>query len=251
MKKSKWFVVIAVWLTAYLSMSGIADCAAEEKTWDISFLGTLKVPAQLEIVDAKDVITEIGKISEKIEKENVAKGVKPAARIISPQEVIAALEKNHVGIYELALKNKGSYNTAFVITFKFPREFEAAGVNFFDSLQKMDKNQQAEVHKQILAGMDTAYAKIPDLKGILEMEILEFYPFEQMTNANAEMISVGGSVAFRMYKIIEPAAVKVYFIKKNKQFYVFGLINSGQDRKLWEDMTKKMLSDAQWKITLD
>ncbi len=250
MQKSKLFMVIVV-MTTFLVMAGTAYGASKEtstKDWNIQFLGTLQVPAQLEIVDAKDVITAIGKISEKVEKEKAAKGQKPTAEVMSAQDIAANLEKNNVGIYEFALKNNGTYNTAWVIAFKMPEEFKPTGLSFFDRIQKMDKKQQAELQTQIISGMNKVFTEVPELKDIFEMEILEFYPFEQMTNKNAQIVSVGGSVAFRMYKMIQPAAFKVYFIKKNTQMYVFGVINSGPDRKMWDNMTQEMLGSARWKI---
>lgn len=251
MQKRKLFVVVFVLLTTFWVMIGTAYGAPKEsgtKEWDISFLGTLQVPAQLEIVDAKDVIMAIGKVAEKVEKEKAAKGQKTTTEVMSAQDIAANLEKNKVGIYEFALKNNGTYNTALVIVFKMPEEFNPTGLSFFDRLQKMDKKQQAEIQKEIITGTNKVFAESPELKDIFEMEILEFYPFEHMTNKNAQIVSVGGSVAFRMYKIIQPSALKVYFIKKNTQMYVFGVINSGPDRKMWEDMTKIMLDGAQWRI---
>lgn len=250
MQKRKLFALVFVMMT-FLVMAGTAYGAPKEtstKDWHIQFLGTLQVPAQLEIVDAKDVIMAIGKISEKVEKEKAAKGQKTTTEIMSAQDIAANLEKNNVGIYEFALKNNGTYNTALAITFKMPEEFKATGLTFFDNIQKMDKKQQTELQKQIITGMNKVFTEVPELKDIFEMEILEFYPFEHMTNKNAQIVSVGGSVAFRMYKMIHPAAFKVYFIKKNTQMYVFGVINSGPDRKMWEDMTKTMLGGARWKI---
>ena len=251
MQKRKLVVIVFVLLTSLWIMLETAYGAPREsaaKEWDISFLGTLQVPAQLEIVDAKDVIKVIGEIAEKVEKEKAAKGQKTTTEVVSAQDMVASLERNNAGIYELALKNKGTYNIALVIAFKMPEEFKSTGLSFFDKLQTMDKKQQAEIQRQIINITTVALKEVPNLKDVFEMEVLEFYPFEQMTNKNAQIVSVGGSVAFRTYKIIQPAALKVYFIKKNTQMYVFGVMNSGPDRKMWDDMTKTMLGGAKWKI---
>ena len=251
MRNRKIFVVLVVLVTAFLVMAGTAYGASKEnsnKDWNISFLGTMQVPAQLEIVDCKDVLVEMTKINEKLATAKPAKAQKPNEKVTSPEEVAAAFEKNNIGIYEFALKNNGTYNTAWVFAAKIPDELKPAGITLFDELKATDKKQQAEIHRKILKGMDEFFTKVPDLTEIFQMEILEFYPFEQMTNKNAQIVSVGGSVVFRMYKLIQPAAFKVYFIKKNSELYVFGVVNSGPDRKMWDNMSKEMLSSARWKL---
>lgn len=245
------FVVLVALVTTFLMMVGTAYGAPKEngtKDWDISFLGTMQVPAKLEIVDCKDVLVELMKISQEMEKTKPASTKKTNEVVISPEEVAAAFTKNKFGIYEFALKNNGTYNTAMVFAFKMPDELKLSGMTFFDELQKIDKKQQAAIHKQIVTGMNEVFTKCPELKDTFQMEILEFYPFEQMTNKNAQIVSVGGSVAFRMYKLIQPAAFKVYFIKKNTDLYVFGVVNSGQDRKMWDNLSKEMLMSARWKL---
>lgn len=249
MGKSKYFIVVVVLLANFMAMMGIAYGAPKEemkKAWNISFLGTLQVPAQLEIVDGKDVMVEIMKLSEKMEKSYPSKKKNPEVKNTTPEEIAATFDENKIGFYEFALKNNGTYNIALVFAGKLPANMNAGGIAFFETLKSTDKQKQEEIHKLILTKMDEIYEKAPDFKDMFQMEILEFYPFEQMTNKNAQIISVGGSVALRTFKLIQPAAFKVYFINKNSELYVFGVINSGQDRKLWDDMSKEMLSSARW-----
>jgi len=227
--------------TGYCAVKG-----EEKKDWNISFLGTFQVPAQLEIVDGKEVIIEVLKMSEKMGEQNTPTKEKLSANTVSPEAITAFFEENKIGLYELALKNNGSYNVALLFAGKLPADMNADGVAFLADLKGIDKKQQEEIHTLLQKQINDMYAQNPEMKDIFEIEILEFYPFEQLTNKNAEMISIGASVAVRAFKLIQPGACKVYFINKNSELYVFGIINSGQDRKLWDNMSKEMLSNARW-----
>ena len=249
----KWFVVCMVLTTVFFGVAGTAYGAAKEsagyKDWNITFLGTLQVPGELEIIDYKDVVAELLKVIDKEEKLKQIQREKQDINgtAVSPEEIMAVLEKYNLGIYQFALKNNGSYNTAFVLAAEIPEELKAEGLALFDELLRQDKKNQEAIHREIIKGLDEAYAAAPEVKDIFQMEFLEFYPFEQLTNKNVQIVSVGGSVAVRLFKLVMPAAAKVYFIKNNKDMYVFGVVNSGPDRKLWDNMSKDMLSKAHWK----
>lgn len=249
MSRRKYFIVLVVLLANILNMTGVV-CAAPkvetQKDWNISFLGTLQVPAQLEIVDGKDVFGQMMKVAETMGKSNPSKIDSPKVKAVSPEEIAAMFDDNKFGLYEFALKNNGTYNVAIVFAGKIPASMNAAGITFFNTLKSTDKQKQEELHKTILKGLNDIYVKAPEMKDVLQLEILEFYPFEQITNKKAQIVSVGGSVALRTYKMIQPAAFKIYFINKNSELYVFGVINSGQDRKMWDNMSKEMLSSARW-----
>lgn len=239
--------------TTFFGVAGTAYGAEKEslgyKDWNIAFLGTLQVPGGLEIVDYKDVVAELLKVIDKEEKLKQIQQEKQDINgtAVSPEEIMAALEKYNLGIYQFALKNNGSYNTAFVVVAEIPEELKPEGLALFDKLLRQDKKNQEAIHREIIKGMDEVYAAAPETKDIFQMEFLEFYPFEQLTNKNAQIVSVGGSVAFRLFKLVMPAATKVYFIKNNKDMHVFGVVNSGPDRKLWDNMSKDMLKKARWK----
>lgn len=249
----KWFVVCVVLASAFLGVAGTAYGAPKEeashKDWNIAFLGTLPVQSGLEIVDYKDVVAAMMKV---VNQEERAKQIQRESQdisgtAVSPEELLAALEKYNLGIYQFALKNNGSYNTAVVLAAEIPEELKPAGLALFDELLRQDKKKQEATYGQIIKGMDELYRAAPEAKDVFQMEFLEVYPFEQLTNKNAQIVSVGGSVALRIFKLVMPAAVKVYFIRNNTDMYVFGVVNSGPDRKLWDNMSKDMLSKACWK----
>lgn len=214
--------------------------------WNISFLGALPVPAQMEIIDIKDVLIELSKLNAKTEEQNPPKDNNLKKKVMSPEEIAAVFETYNIGVYEFAIKNNGTYNTALAFAGKAPAQMNANGIKFFNRLQTTSKQQQKEIHMAILKGIDEVYAKKPDLKNVFELEILEFYPFEHISNKNVEIISIGGSMAIRTFKLIQPAAFKVYFINKNAELYIFAVINSGLDRKMWDQMSQDMLTNAQW-----
>ena len=250
MRIEKYVVVCAVVMMVFGSMIGTTYGAPSEegkKDWNISFLGTMQVPDQLEIVDGKDVILEMVKIDEKAKKEHPVKVADLKAKTFSPQEITEAFEKNNIGVYQFALKNHGSYNTAFVFVGKLPAQYNVNGVTFFDTLKNMNRKKQEEVHKMILKGIGDVYAKDPELKNVFDVEILEFYPFKQIDNENAKIVSVGGSLAVRTFKLVQPFAFKTYIVNKNSEIYIFTILDSGSDRKIWDKMTKEMLKTAQWK----
>lgn len=245
----KYIFVFTFILTILGSIAGTTYGAQKpevKKDWNISFLGTMKVPAQLEIVDGKDVIEEIVKFSEKVNKSHPAKDTISKVQTLSPEDIAEAFTNNNIGVYQFALKNNGSYNIAMVFAGKLPAKYNTTGLTFFDKLKNTNQQQQVEIHQLILKGMDDIYTKVPDLQDLFQLEILEFYPFEQMDNKNVQIVSVGGSVAVRTFKLIQPFALKTYIINKNSEIYIFGVLNSGPDRKIWDDMTKKMLSTARW-----
>ena len=249
----KWFVICVVLAATFFSMAGTTYGAAKEeagsKDWNIAFLGTVQVPGGLEIVDYKDVLAEMMKVIDQEEKLKQIQQEKQdlGGTSVSAEEVLASLEKYNLGIYQLALKNSGTYNTAVVLAMEIPEELKPAGFAMFDELLKQDKKKQEAIYGEIVKGLDGLYAATPEVKNVFQMEILEFYPFEQLTNKNAQIVSVGGSVALRFFKLVMPAAAKMYFIKNNTNLYVFGVVNSGPDRKLWDNMSKDMLSKARWK----
>ena len=249
----RWFVIGLVLSVAFFGVAGTAYGAAKEKAasrnWNIAFLGTLPVQGGLEIVDYKDVVAAMMKV---INQEEKAKQIQRESQdisgtVVSPEEVLAALEKYNLGVYQWALKNNGTYNTAVVFVAEIPDEIKPMSLALFDELLKQDKKKQEAIYGQIVKGMDELYSEAPEAKDVFQMEFLEFYPFEQVTNKNAQIVSVGGSVALRIFKLVMPAALKVYFIKNNTDMYVFGVVNSGPDRKLWDNMSKDMLSKAHWK----
>ena len=249
MEFKKHIIIFTVIMTIFGAMVETAYGAPKpevKKDWNISFLGTVQVPAQLEIVDVIDVIGEYLKFSEKISKDNLSKNTPPKVKIPTSEEIAELFTSNNIGVYQLALKNNGSYNTVFIITGKIPKQYNTNGIKFFNTLTNIDPQKQEELHKLILKGMDEIYTKVPDLQNLFQLEILEFYPFEKMTNKNAQIISAGGSVAVRTFKLIQPMALKVYFVNKSSEIYLFGVIGSGPDRKMWDDMTKEMLSTARW-----
>ena len=249
----KWFVVGMVLAAAFWGVAGTAYGAAKEEAasrdWNIAFLGTLPVLGGLEIVDYKDVVAAMMKVIDKEEKLKQIQQEKQdvSGTAVSPEELLAALEKYNLGVYQFALKNNGSYNTAVVLVAEIPEEFKPAGLSLFDELLRQDKKKQEAIYGQIVKGMDELYRAAPEAKDVFQIEFLEFYPFEKLTNKNAQIVSVGGSVALRIFKLVMPAAVKVYLIRNNTDMYVFGVVNSGPDRKLWDNMSNDMLSKARWK----
>lgn len=249
--KRKYLILLAVLVTTLLPMMGTVYGAPKEeskKLWNIPFLGTMQVPDRVEIVDGKDVVGQIMKMSNSMAKANSSPAKRSNVKMSSPEEISAMFDDNKIGIYEFAVKNNGAYNIALVFAGKIPTEGNASGLAFFEKLKNSDKEKQVEIHKIILNGINEAYGKVPELKDMFELEILEFYPFEQLTNKNAQIISVGGSVAVRTFKMIRPVAFKVYFINKDSELYVFGVINSGLDRQMWDTMSKEMLSSARWSL---
>ncbi|MDU4962327.1 MAG: hypothetical protein E6X17_16845 [Sporomusaceae bacterium] len=247
MKKQLFAVLAILTMLAAATVTGHSAPAAASRDWTIDFMGTLQVPVQLEIVDAKEVILGIEQISR---HERAAKGMNTEADALQAQELAAALARNNIGIYQLALKRDNSYHTAIAFAAKLPEEMLPIGLGLFEELQSMDQQQQTEIRQRFLAEIETGLAASPELAELFNVEVLELYPFEQMTSKSAQIVSVGGSLAFRMYKLIQPAAFKVHFIRRNSQMYVFGVMNSGTDRRLWEDMTQAMLASAQWRLLL-
>ena len=78
MRLKKYIIVFTVIMTVFGAMIEItygAPKLKEKRDWNIPFLGTLQVPAQLEIVDGKDVIREIITFDEKVKKSNPSKGI--------------------------------------------------------------------------------------------------------------------------------------------------------------------------------
>lgn len=249
MNFKKYIAMLTVVITVSVTMLATAYGAPKpelKKDWDISFLGTMQVPEQLEIIDGKDVIEEVMKFSEKASKAYPLKPTAPKVKAPSFEDVSEFFTTNNIGVYQLALKNNGSYNTAILFAGKIPAKNNTNQLIFFDKLKNTDPQKQKELHTLILKGIDEAYTKVPDLQNLFQLEIIEFYPFERMTSQNVEMISMGGSIAVRTFKLIQPAAFKIYVINKNAEIYIFGVINSGPDRKMWDDMTKEMLSNLQW-----
>ena len=249
MNFKKYITMLTVVMTVSITMLATAYGAPTpelKKDWDISFLGTMQVPAQLEIVDGKDVIEEVMKFSEKASKAYPMKSTVPKMKAPSFEDVSQFFTTNNIGVYQLALKNNGSYNTAILFAGKVPAKNNTNELIFFDKLKNTDSQKQKELHTLILKGIDEAYTKVPDLQNLFQLEIIEFYPFERIISQNVEMIGMGGSVAVRSFKLIQPAAFKIYVINKNAEIYVLGVINSGPDRKMWDDMTKDMLSNMQW-----
>ncbi|MBC8016512.1 MAG: hypothetical protein H7X79_12315 [Sporomusaceae bacterium] len=247
MRLEKYAIVITVIMTVFGATIGTthgAPKSEEKKDWNIPFLGIMKVPVQLEIVDGKDVIVEIIKFSEKINQSHPVKDTISKVQAPSPADIAEAFANNNIGVYQLALKNNGSYNLAVVFAGKLPENYNATGLTFYDKLKNTNQQQQEEIHKLILKGIDDIYTKEPDLQDMFQLEILEFYPFEEMENKNAQIVSVGGSVAARTFKLIQPLALKIYLINKDSDIYVVGVLNSGPDRKLWDNMTKEMLRTA-------
>lgn len=245
----KYVIVFTFLLTVLGPMVGTAHGEPRQevkKAWNISFLGTMQVPAQLEIVDGKDVIGEILKFSAKLNNSHPGENTISKVQTLSPEDIAEAFANNNIGVYQFALKNNGSYNIAMVFVGKLPEKYNATGLIFFDKLKNTNQQQQEEMHKLILKEIDNVYTKQPDLQDMFQLEILEFYPFEQIFNKNAHIVSAGGSVAVRTFKLIQPLALKTYIINKNSEIYIFVVLNSGPDRKIWDDMTKEMLSTARW-----
>jgi len=249
MRLNKYVIVFTVIMTVIGTMIGTTHGAPKPevtKDWNISFLGTMQVPAQLEIVDGQDVLGEIVKLGEKMNKSQPVQDGISKVPTISPADIAEAFTNNNIGVYQLALKNNGSYNIGMVFVGKVPAQYNSTGLTYFDKLKNTNQQQQEEIHKLILKGINDVYTKEPDLQNIFQLEILEFYPFQQIDNTHAQIISVGGSVAVRTFKLIQPFALKTYIINKNSDIYIFGILNSGPDRKIWDDMTQKMLSTARW-----
>lgn len=249
MRLKKYLILFTVIMSVFGVMPATTYSAPkleEKQDWNISFLGTMQVPTQLEIVDGKDVIGEIIKFAEKAHKSRPANDGISKVQTHSPEEIAEFFTNNNIGVYQLALKNNGSYNIAMVFAGKIPEKVNANGLSFFDNLKNTTPQKQEELHHFILSGINDMYTKVPDLQDIFQLEILEFYPFEQMNNKNSRIISLGGSAAVRTFKLIQPFALKTYIINKDSELYIFGVLNSGSDRKLWDDMTKEMLRTARW-----
>lgn len=241
MKNRICLMMLTIWITMVLTVTATE---AEKKNWDIPYLGRLYAPVELEIIDGKDVITEFIKMSETIEKSSPVKNQSQVT--FSDKTIEEGLSSTQISFYQLAMKNNGTYNTAFLFAGRATEEWNKQGVDFFNKLKSMDSKQQVETHAFILKIMDELYTHKPECKNIFQLEILEFYPFEQFSNKNAQIISVGGSIALRTFKIVYPTAFKIYFIKKDSHFYILGEIDSGTNRKMWQSMTKEMLSTALW-----
>ena len=249
MRLKKYIIVFTVIMTVFGAMIEItygAPKLEEKRDWNIPFLGTLQVPTQLEIVDGKDVIREIITFDEKVKKSNPPKDTVPTVEILSPQDIDEAFANNTIGVYQLALKNNGSYHIAMVFVGKIPAEYNTKGLTFFDKIKNTPQQKQEEIHTLILKGIDDIYTKEPALQNMFQLEILEFYPYEQIDSKKAQIVSVGGSLAVRTFKLIQPFALKTYIINKNSDMYVFSVLNSGPDRKLWDSITNEMLRTARW-----
>lgn len=253
MRFKKYVIVFTVIMSVFVMMTETTYGAPKteaKKDWAMSFLLTMQVPDQLEIVDGNSVIREILTLGEKMKKSHPTHDTLPKTQPFSPEDITQFFANHNIGIYQFALKNSGSYNTAMVFAGKLPAAHNAAGLTFFNNLKNMDQQKQEELHKLILKGIDEVYAEVyakePDLRDMFQMEILEFYPFEHIGTKDVKIISVGGSVAVRSFKLVQPFAVKTYIINNNSDIYIFSVLNSGPDRKLWENMTKEMLRTARW-----
>lgn len=218
----------------------------EKKSWTIPFMGTMQVPAQLEVVDGKDVVLSLLRFSEKMEEQRPNKAKLGTQRQISTEDIEKAFAQVQIGAYELALKNNGTYNIAFLVAAKVPKEMTVMSGELFDTVKKADSEKQAEMYNQFTNAMELLYIQSPELKDVLLLEVLEFYPFERLKNRKTEVVSFGGSLAVRTFKLVQPFAFKMYIVKNNADFYVLALMTPGPERKLWNDMTKEMISKVKF-----
>lgn len=252
MNAKKYVMVLTVLMATLLPVVGIAYGAPQNedsKLWNIPFLGTMEVPKQLEIIDGKDIVWQMIKVGNEGMKLNPnAYKQGNTVKATLPEDVATMFDESQMGFYEFALKKNNTYSVAFVFAGKVPENGNQGALAFFEKLKSTDKQKQAELQQLIRLQMADAYQKVPGLKDLFQLEILEFYPFEQFANKEAQVISVGGSLAVRSFKILSPVACKVYFINKNSEIYVFGVIDNGTDRQTWDDMSKKMLSNAYWSL---
>ncbi|WP_110955499.1 hypothetical protein [Anaerosinus massiliensis] len=239
-------MISAMVIVLVIGSAGIVNASAT-KAWEIPFLGTLQVPEQLEIIDGKDVMFAFVKYGEEIEKnKNKNKILRSEFKANPYEEIEKAFDQNYIGVYQFAFKDKGSYNTAFGFAGKIPAQYNANGIDFFDVLKHTDRKKQEEIHTLILKTMKDIYEKETGLKDTFDIEILDFYPLKQFKNEEVQVISGGANLVVRNFKLVRPFAVKVYLIQKNSEIYVFGVLNSGYDRKFWDKMTEKMLRTADW-----
>ncbi len=238
-------LTLAISASALPSLGYAAAQTDKKPDSTISFLGTLEIPSQLEIIDMKDVFIEIIKMGEKLQEEKEAKeGSSSTGEIpkkISEENLRTALNQYDIGAYQFALKQNGSYNQAFVLAAKLPPNMKEAAGRFLGEMKTYDKKKQSELKALTEKAIQDAIASTPELKTSFSFELLEFYPFEYTKKGKLQMISAGGSMAVRTYKLIQPFAVKTYLLEKNSDYYVFAIINSGSDRKLWDNLTKEML----------
>lgn len=250
MKKGKLVLVLLVVMMSFTTIT--ADVYGEspeqgKKSWYIPFFASMEVPEQLIIIDGKDIINEMAKLMETAGKSYPTRNNQNSKKI-SPEEIGDVFDENQIHFYQFALKENGSYQTAFAFVGKVPDEWNKPAMKFFSELQHIDQKGQQEIRRNILTKMGEAYTMVPELKNLLQVEILEFYPFEKFTSKNSQVVSVGGSIALYQFKMIQPAAFKIYFINKNSKIYLLGVINSGPNRKMWDAMTRDMLSTAQWSL---
>jgi hypothetical protein len=251
--KNKRIAVLLVMLAACFAVTGTVCAAGDETTrpWDIPFIGTLQVPARMEIIELKDVLAEAIKFEQKQQaaKQKVLplnKDKAPAKKQLTLEDLDKFSKTSNFGLYEFAVKAEGTYSTAFAFAFKVPGKMTLDMHAFFNKLRDATTQQEEELRSTVMQGLELAYAKEPDMRDILAFEILEFYPFDRLESGDAEIVGVGGSVAFRTFKLICPVAGKVFFIRKNDELYVFGIVNSGVDRKRWAEIGTNMVSDIQW-----
>lgn len=253
MRRKYSLLMILVLVVLFSWSTGVSYAAVKDepsKNWSIPFMGVMPIPAQLEVVDGKDVVLAMLRMGETFEQQLPAEAKTRRTPPLTAEDVEKAFEKYPVAFYQLALKNNGTYNTAFLFTAKIPQDMNLATTDLFDKIHKAEPQKQAEFQKLITDGLEMMYVKAPELRDVLSLEILEFYPFETMRNSEAEIVSVGGSVAARTFKLINPFAIKVYLIRNQTDYYVTALIASGPERKLWNDMTKEMLSKIRFSVAL-
>lgn len=241
--KTKFSIISLLVLLLSLAALPLSLAAAPpQQTWSSSPLGTMQAPSQLEIIDLKDVLAEMLRASEKYGKPGAQAAAIPGlpGKQATPESLLALFDKYNIGLYQLAIKNGTYYHTAYAGAMKLPSEVKFQAELLLQQIKNADKKQQADYQQLITALISQAFTA-PELQDSFKFEILDFYPFESFTQKNVQAVSVGGSVALRMYNMLQPVAFKAYLLRNSGEYYVFLVVNSGPDQKLWNETSKAML----------
>lgn len=237
--------LLCVWIPS-------AVCGADPKRMmEIPQFGTMEIPEKLTVVNGSDVVKSmagsllyLGDImGNKMPKDKVPDKNKMRKVI---DEMDRKAREYGIGIYQLALKDRGSYHTAMMFAVKLPREAYADLMKVQREIECMDRADQLELAMGLERITSSASFVVSGCNAAdFGLEIMEVYPVECKMENRMKYTSVGGSVAVRLFKIISPYAFKLYLVQSENGMHLIGFASDGTQRGVWNKVVEKMMYSVQ------